>query len=338
MRTMFKRAVLKGLDASGLTRVRANRGNGRLAVLMLHRVLPPDRLRTTCSSEHIVVSTDVFRALLNEWLAWGEPIGLGDLALPPPKKRCFLVTFDDGWSDTAEFAHPILCERSIPYAVFLPTARIGKPEAFWQERVRHFCFTSLIGNRAALSALPEWSTRDAAKVRESRASRPAIHAWIEALKRRAPQERDALLAVLDHLTREQPFPVETHRLMHWDEVRALHAVGVSFGSHGRTHRLLTQLAADALRRELAESRDELARRLGAQPLAVAYPNGACNQAVKAAAVEAGYAWGLVTQEGVADRRVDPMRLPRLNVSEQRFTDARGVFDPRRLAWALAWGR
>ncbi|MHC4217261.1 MAG: polysaccharide deacetylase family protein, partial [Planctomycetota bacterium] len=64
--------------------------------------------------------------------------------------------------------------------------------------------------------------------------------------------------------------------------------GVTFGSHGVTHRPLTGLSADEVRRELVESKsalEEIARR----PVHdFAPPHGACDGALVDAAMAAGY--------------------------------------------------
>jgi len=71
------------------------------------------------------------------------------------------------------------------------------------------------------------------------------------------------------------------------------ASGVHVGSHTRTHPRLPDLDSTELARELAGSREELA------PPAdlVAYPWGLADDAVAAAAREAGYRGGFVTGGG-----------------------------------------
>jgi peptidoglycan/xylan/chitin deacetylase (PgdA/CDA1 family) len=74
----------------------------------------------------------------------------------------------------------------------------------------------------------------------------------------------------------------------WPELRALADAGWEIGSHSRTHPRLTELPDDALADELAGSRAQCAVATGRPCDALAYPYGAVDRRVVAAAVAAGY--------------------------------------------------
>jgi peptidoglycan/xylan/chitin deacetylase (PgdA/CDA1 family) len=78
------------------------------------------------------------------------------------------------------------------------------------------------------------------------------------------------------------------RHMSWDEVRELAAAGVTFGSHGATHRDLTRLFAADLRDELVRSRAVIEAETGRGVRTLSYPFGRYNAAVATAAAVAGY--------------------------------------------------
>ena len=61
-----------------------------------------------------------------------------------------------------------------------------------------------------------------------------------------------------------------------------------FGSHGATHRPLTELSPDQARRELAESKAVLATLIGGPVEDLAFPHGAYNEQLVEAARAAGY--------------------------------------------------
>jgi peptidoglycan/xylan/chitin deacetylase (PgdA/CDA1 family) len=80
--------------------------------------------------------------------------------------------------------------------------------------------------------------------------------------------------------------------MTWDDARGLLTRGHEVGSHTRTHPNLASLPPDELRRELADSRTELERRLERPVRHVSAPYGDARRfspSVAAAAREAGYA-------------------------------------------------
>lgn len=74
----------------------------------------------------------------------------------------------------------------------------------------------------------------------------------------------------------------------WDDVAQLAAQGWEIGSHARTHARLTELDDAALSAELRGSREECATTLGRGCDALAYPYGALDARVVAAAAAAGY--------------------------------------------------
>lgn len=65
-------------------------------------------------------------------------------------------------------------------------------------------------------------------------------------------------------------------LMSWEQVRDAADTGVEIGAHTMTHPDLTKLSPEAIERELAESRDAIAERLGEKVETFAYPYGHTN--------------------------------------------------------------
>jgi peptidoglycan/xylan/chitin deacetylase (PgdA/CDA1 family) len=96
----------------------------------------------------------------------------------------------------------------------------------------------------------------------------------------------------------------------WESLALLAAAGWEIGSHGRTHRLLSDLPGAELAAELVESREAVASRLGSCP-GISYPWGEVDDRVVSAARRAGYEYG----SGLAGRfaRGDAMRVPRVAV-------------------------
>jgi peptidoglycan/xylan/chitin deacetylase (PgdA/CDA1 family) len=84
----------------------------------------------------------------------------------------------------------------------------------------------------------------------------------------------------------------------WHELTRLSEAGWEIGSHSASHARLTQLDDAALSEELLASRTECERRLGRPCVTLAYPYGATDARVAAAARGAGY---------VAGAAEDPLR-------------------------------
>jgi peptidoglycan/xylan/chitin deacetylase (PgdA/CDA1 family) len=79
------------------------------------------------------------------------------------------------------------------------------------------------------------------------------------------------------------------RPMSWEQIGGLADAGWEIGSHTCSHPHLTELDADSLEREMAESKAECERRIGRPCSTIAYPYGDYDARVVAAARRAGYA-------------------------------------------------
>lgn len=131
-----------------------------------------------------------------------------------------------------------------------------------------------------------------------------------------------LFVPTDHIGSEQPMAwpgieqwlgtEHEHELMPmgWDEVRKLRDGGWEIGSHTCTHPKLTQIPAERLERELAESRRICAEELGACE-SIAYPYGDHDAGVIAVTAAAGYAAAATLPDGAP--RPAPLAWPRIGI-------------------------
>ncbi len=107
-------------------------------------------------------------------------------------------------------------------------------------------------------------------------------------------------------------PYESELLpLSWEELHTLAQAGWEIGSHTHSHPRLTQLSDTALSHELQVSRDICEARLGRACSAVAYPYGAVDARVAAAAEALGYRRGVGL--GHALRNEGPLRQPRIGI-------------------------
>ena len=99
-------------------------------------------------------------------------------------------------------------------------------------------------------------------------------------------------------------------LLDWDELACLADAGWEIGSHSLTHVCLTHLDDDTLDIELLSSREAIENRLGQMCRSIAYPYGASDERVRAAAARAGYTAGCTTGGTL---RADALGWPRVGV-------------------------
>lgn len=103
-------------------------------------------------------------------------------------------------------------------------------------------------------------------------------------------------------------------LLSWTEVAELHRAGVSFEAHSATHPHLLALSNTEVVNEVAGSRAELTRRLGAPPAAFAYPFGDLDGAVAHLVGACGFTYGLTVRPGPATFTSSLLELPRVEIS------------------------
>jgi peptidoglycan/xylan/chitin deacetylase (PgdA/CDA1 family) len=107
---------------------------------------------------------------------------------------------------------------------------------------------------------------------------------------------------------------EAMRSLTWSQVDEMVGQGAEIGSHTLTHPHLRELDDEQLAYELAESRAQVERRLGACDT-LAYPFGECDERVVEAARSAGYNFAFSLPQG-PESRSGPLRIPRLNVDRR----------------------
>ena len=104
----------------------------------------------------------------------------------------------------------------------------------------------------------------------------------------------------------------------WEELRRVVEAGWEIGSHGHTHRDLTHLPDEEVRRELRRSRDLITRETGEDAHSIAYPFGRISERVVRIAKETGFRRGCVSV--VQPGGGDPFRIGRIGV--RRFDTER----------------
>jgi O-antigen/teichoic acid export membrane protein/peptidoglycan/xylan/chitin deacetylase (PgdA/CDA1 family) len=103
-------------------------------------------------------------------------------------------------------------------------------------------------------------------------------------------------------------------LLAWDEMRAIEAAApVRFEPHTMSHPDLTRLPDEEAAREIADSRDVVARELGRETVAFCYPGGYAGEREARLARDAGFVFGLTCEAGLNGPGADPMLLRRTPV-------------------------
>jgi peptidoglycan/xylan/chitin deacetylase (PgdA/CDA1 family) len=103
-------------------------------------------------------------------------------------------------------------------------------------------------------------------------------------------------------------------MLSFDQLRVVAAAGIEVGGHTVCHPQLDQLPPDLLRKELADSKNELEDQLGRPVYGIAYPFGYSSRLVRAQAASTGYEYGCAVGNRLASAACDRFALPRLTIA------------------------
>jgi len=304
-----------------------------LTVVMFHRVLSPRDPRWAGADPEYTISDTLFAEALDFLRRHYSVVSLYQVldalegaGLP---RRPLLVTIDDGWADTAEYALPALRHLGLPAAVFVAAGAIGRREAFWEERL----YAAWRRGDAAIPTLQGgWQGGGAAGAPSALLdnSEPSLRALVMALGRAPEEARDAALASLS-----EPKGEPAHMLSP-DQLRLLARSGIAVGVHGYSHVPLTE-ADPAL--ELARARAALQRHLPESDHralgTLSFPHGRYDATTVAVALACGFSL-MFTSDPVgtplsAGRRLTSRLLGRIDIPASAIVAPDRRLSPARMA-------
>jgi peptidoglycan/xylan/chitin deacetylase (PgdA/CDA1 family)/glycosyltransferase involved in cell wall biosynthesis len=117
-------------------------------------------------------------------------------------------------------------------------------------------------------------------------------------------------------------PTESRsEIMDLPQKLAFVAAGWEIGAHTMSHARLTTLPAAEAASEIQRSKTALETALATEMVSFAYPYGDCNEAVKTAVREAGFALGVATDTGGMHLEDDRMQVFRVNMFPNETTSS-----------------
>lgn len=237
--------------------------NGRLSVLIFHRVLPVgDPL---FPSEITASEFDRICAWLRAWFNVlpldGAIKQLQEGTLPA---RAACVTFDDGYADNFHVALPVLKRHGLVATFFIATGFLDGGR-MWNdtviESVRGCTLKELELSSLGLGLLP---------VETNAEKQTAIALLIGEFKYLGIEER---LSKTEALAKAADAALPTDLMMTSREVVELRHAGMQIGAHTLAHPILAELERDRAKIEIQGSKDFLENLLAEPVDLFAYPNG-----------------------------------------------------------------
>ncbi|MCU0646920.1 MAG: polysaccharide deacetylase family protein [Gemmatimonadaceae bacterium] len=248
--------------------------------------------------------------------------------LPP---RAVALTFDDGLHDFAVQAAPLLAAYDAPATVYvstyhvrrqLPVFDIAVSYVLWKGAGRTVTLPD-IGERLQI---PSWSEHAA---RERLGVRLNDHARARGWSVQDKHEYLRQLAAVLHVDFDRLVAMRLLHVMSDAQLLALDHDRIDLQLH--THRHVTPVSADQLRRELDDNRDVLR---AVRPLAslqhFCYPSGLHVGIDPAWLTACGILTATTGHPAIASRADGPLLLP-------RFVDTESNSDAKFAAWISGWG-
>lgn len=276
----------------------------RLSVLIFHRVLSqPDPL----------FPGELDARRFNEILSWmarwfqvmplDEAVSrLGSGTLPA---RAAAITFDDGYTDNATNALPILRAHGMSATFFVATSFLDGGR-MWNdsviEVVRSFRGKVLDLTDAGLGSF---------RLESLEQRRVAVESLLGRIKYLGPNERQQAVAQIISIAGGV---LPDDLMMRSEQVLELRNAGMHIGAHTCSHPILEKIPDGHALSEIAGSKSALESLLGESVSLFAYPNGKPDLDYSAKHVEmvrqAGFVAAFSTAPGVAVQTSDIYQLPR----------------------------
>ncbi|WP_026435374.1 polysaccharide deacetylase family protein [Acidovorax sp. JHL-9] len=305
-----------------------HRNQHALTALMFHRVLPAGSHALAQSEREFAFSLEGFGRTLDFVTRHYNVVSLAQVKAAIDGKgqlpACpMLITFDDGWRDTVEYAMPELKKRGLPALLFLATEVLDlKQPRWWQDAAVAVLanpqtarkLLQALGMPADASTQPGYSQQVAAKL----AGMP------EAQRRQLIQQADP--RVLQEIADRQ--------MVSADDLRQWTDNGFDLGGHGHSHSPIAY-ARDP-RVEVFDCRSHL-RALGLEDLSLSYPHGVKNDSSRELLTEAGFEVVFDSNPCLANvTNLPQLRfdVPRIHLPENGWTTRNGRIDFARLAMFL----
>ncbi|MGI0118197.1 polysaccharide deacetylase family protein [Zooshikella sp. RANM57] len=282
-----------------------------------HRVLPLSQLQgyydpgTVIAAEYWLkwldvmqdlfefVSLDELQDLQNKRLASGAD----DLKY---KKRLAVITFDDGWWDTYEYAWPPLKARNIPLTLFLSTALINTRRLFWWQSIFDL---ANYDDRLAQQWVSQWlSSQGVGATNLSQFNQLSWQMRITQLPTYLSPEQ--LIELANAIAAQLP---NLQHTLNWQQVDILSKEGVMMGSHGLDHKSLPLLTAEQKISQLSESLVTIKHHVNVTSRYFCYPYGHICQELPPILNKCGYQGAVTTKPGWVYHATDPYFLPRINL-------------------------
>jgi peptidoglycan/xylan/chitin deacetylase (PgdA/CDA1 family) len=249
----------------------------------------------------------------------GDWVGRCEAEQALPDRAC-AITFDDGWRDNFEYGLAVLQDAGAPATVFLVADLVGTNHQFWPNRLSRL----LLSTEEPADVMPVPIMRRLAEfgLDLRTAGRPLSMNFVDAVVRACKSYSDEeMLRLTDEVSVVVGGNHSKRDLLDREEITVMQRSGlIRFGSHGRTHKRLTdQCERSVIEDEVLGSRERI-QSLTGQPVNIfCYPNGDVSP-TSISAVRSAYMAGVTGMRGWNYPRTERHVMHRMSMHEDVAAD------------------
>jgi len=203
----------------------------------------------------------------------------------PP--RSIVLTFDDGFRDNYTAGFPLFQKYDVPVTIFLATGCIDGGELPWSQRL------GVLFQRTSVPRLAHPLLGGPLCLLSEAGRHQAYKRFKEPISRMTRVIRDRTIAEISEKLEVRP---PTDRMLSWAQVKEMHAAGIEFGAHTRSHPMLARISEVEAVEEMRGSRDDLSEQLGVESPAFCFPAGSMNAALRQHVERLGFSACFTTQK------------------------------------------
>lgn len=231
-----------------------------------------------------------------------------------------VLTFDDGYLNNLTVVAPYLNSKNLPFTVFVSTEHIETGELFPTSIARLI----LLGADLRTITIPQLNIFDFdisefnnkqclyEKVRKHLKNEPLdkVRKIINELKQNIKQ--DTYFELIEKY--------KSVKLMNWQELKQLHQLGATIGSHCKYH-ICCHKNQDIkeIEKQIRESKIILEEKLQSECDFFAYPNGDFTKEANQFVIQSGYKMGFSVQKKRVEKANNLAVIPRISVPQDLTT-------------------
>ncbi len=294
-----------------IRRVVPNRG---LAILRYHAICGPEGF--AYASPGICISPGAFeqhvRYLAENYHVLPLPQAVMMLRVRRPlPPNAVAITFDDGYADNLAAAR-VLARHGLSATFYITAGCMADGEPFWPSELRYL-LNAITDARITVHVAGQELMLD---LLTPSARANALGRLTKTFKAHPIPLREQLRSQLRALAG----PLELPRVMlTWDEVREIHALGMTIGSHTMTHPNLPNAGVPMAKDELLQARRRLEKEIDSPVTMFSYPNGGAERYltpdIQNVVRETGYDAATTSRNAFAGPASDLYALERVQVAE-----------------------